>query len=63
LVVPATTALAGFVGASSGELTVGQLSGALAELLDVPEAELSAELLPAVRALVADGFLLPETLG
>jgi len=57
--VQASTALAGFVGACSGDLTVGQISGALAVLLEVPQAELTAELLPAVRALIADGLLLP----
>jgi methylase of polypeptide subunit release factors len=59
-VVQASTALAGLVGASSGELTVGQLSGALAVLLEVPEADLTAELLPAVRSLVTDGLLIPD---
>lgn len=58
--VQASTALAGFVGACSGELTVGQLTGALAGLLEVPEADLTAELLPAVRALITDGLLLPD---
>ena len=58
--VQASTALAGFVGACSGELTVGQLTGALADLLEVPTADLTAELLPAVRALIADGLLLPN---
>ncbi len=46
-VVQASTGLAGLVGACSGELTVGQLTGALAHLLEVPAAELAAELLPA----------------
>jgi methylase of polypeptide subunit release factors len=58
-VVQASTALAGLVGACSGELTVGQLTGALAVLLEVPEADLTAELLPAVRSLITDGFLHP----
>jgi uncharacterized metal-binding protein len=58
-VVRASTALAGLVGACSGELTVGQLTGALAVLLEVREAELTAELLPAVRALISDGLLRP----
>jgi len=57
--VQASTALAGFVGACSGELTVGQLSDALAVLLEVPEADLTGELLPAVRGLIRDGLLLP----
>ena len=58
--VQASTALAGFVGACEGELTVGRLTGALAVLLEVPTADLTAELLPAVRALITDGLLLPE---
>jgi methylase of polypeptide subunit release factors len=58
--VRASTALAGFVGACSGELTVGQLTGALAELLEVSTAELTAELLPAVRSLVEEGLLLAD---
>lgn len=55
--VQASTALAGLVGASDGSLTTGQLTGALATLLGVPEAALTAELLPQVRALVQDGLL------
>jgi len=58
--VQASTGLAGLVGACDGELSVGQLVGALAGLLDLPVAELSGELLPAVRRLVADGFLVPS---
>ena len=57
--VQADTALAGFVGACDGELTVGQIVGALAQLLAVPTAELAAELAPQVRDLIRDGFLLP----
>ncbi|QGQ18579.1 methyltransferase [Cellulomonas sp. JZ18] len=55
--VHAGTALAAFVGACDGELTTGQIVGALAALLDVPAADLAADLLPAVRGLVADGLL------
>ncbi len=58
-VVQADTALAGFVGACDGELTVGQIVGALATLTDVPAADLGAALLPIVRDLVRDGLLLP----
>ena len=57
--VQAGTALAGLVGACDGELTVGQLAGALAALLDVPVADLRSELLPQVVDLVRDGFLAP----
>jgi hypothetical protein len=57
--VQASSPLAALVGACDGELTVGQIIGALAALFEVPEADLAAELLPAVRALVLDGFLAP----
>jgi SAM-dependent methyltransferase len=56
-VVEASTALAGLVGACDGELTAGQVIGALAQLLEVDEAALRAQLLPAVRDLVAEGLL------
>ena len=56
-VVDASTALAGLVGACDGELTVGQVVGALADLLEEPEPDLRARLLPAVRGLVAEGLL------
>ncbi len=57
--VRADTALAGLVGACDGELGVGRLVGALAQLLDEPVEALGARLLPAVRGLVADGLLRP----
>ena len=50
-------ALAALVGASDGELTVGQLSDAIAELLEVDAAALRADLLPRVRELVFIGVL------
>lgn len=56
-VVQAGTALAGLVGACDGDLTLGQVLGGLAALLDVPVDRLHAELVPAVRDLVRDGFL------
>lgn len=56
--VRASTALAGLVGACDGEFAVGQLIGALSDLLDRPAGDLAAELLPSVRRLVADGLLL-----
>ncbi|TFD65671.1 DUF7059 domain-containing protein [Cryobacterium ruanii] len=60
--VPLDTALAGLVGACDGDLAVGAIIGALAQLLDVDEAALTAELVPRVRELLVDGFLtLPET--
>ncbi|GAA4350147.1 DUF7059 domain-containing protein [Angustibacter luteus] len=56
-VVRADTALAGLVGACDGELSVGQIVAALAQLLEEPEADLRARLLPDVRHLVADLLL------
>jgi predicted RNA methylase len=55
----ASTGLAAFVGVCDGELAVGQIVGALGALLDVPADDLAADLLPAVRGLVRDGFLSP----
>ena len=55
--IDADAALAGLVGASDGELSVGQLIGALAQLLEVDEAALADDLLPRVRELVLTGFL------
>ncbi|WP_460703633.1 DUF7059 domain-containing protein [Myceligenerans halotolerans] len=57
--VQASSPLAGLVGACDGELTVSQIIGALATLFEVPADDLAAELLPAVRRLVLDGFLVP----
>lgn len=51
-------ALAGFVGACDGELTVVQIVSALADLFDVPLADLWADLEPRIRQLVLDGLLL-----
>jgi SAM-dependent methyltransferase len=53
------TALIAFVGASDGDLTAGSIIAAIAQLLEVDEDALAAELLPMVRALVVDGFLRP----
>lgn len=52
-------ALAAFVGACDGELTVGQIVAALADLFDVPLADLWADLEPRIRSLVFDGLLMP----
>lgn len=51
-------ALAAFVGACDGELTVVQIVGALADLFEVPLAELWADIEPRIRRLVLDGMLL-----
>jgi SAM-dependent methyltransferase len=55
--VSVDTAAAALVGACDGELSVGAICGALAHLLDVDEAALTAELVPVVRRLIVDGFL------
>ena len=57
--VDADTALAAFVGAADGELTVGQIVGAIAQITGVDDRALSADLLPRLRDLVLDGLLLP----
>ena len=59
--VPLDTAQAALVGACDGDLSVGAIVGAIAQLLDADETALTAELLPRVRALLDDGFLLPPT--
>lgn len=56
---PLGTALAAVVGASDGELSVGAICAAIAQLLEVDEAELIDEVLPGIRELVVTGFLLP----
>jgi predicted RNA methylase len=53
------TALAGFVGACDGDLTVGAICAALAEVLGADAAALRTDLLPRIRPLIADAFLVP----
>ncbi|HSP76249.1 MAG TPA: SAM-dependent methyltransferase, partial [Cryobacterium sp.] len=55
--IPLDTGLAALVGASDGDLDVGSIIAALAQLLDVDEQELAVDLLPRVRELLDDGFL------
>lgn len=57
--VTADSALAALVGASDGDLRVEQIVEALAELFEVPMADLWADLEPRVRELVRDGILVP----
>lgn len=52
------TLVAAVVGASDGELSLHQILGALAQLLERPVEELVAAALPEVRSLVDDGYLL-----
>lgn len=54
-----STELAGFVSASDGELSAGQLITALATLLERDDAAFAQALEAEVRNLVRDGFLLP----
>ena len=51
------SALAALVGACDGDLPVGSLIDAIAQLLDVDAAELRADVLPRVRELIVTGFL------
>ena len=57
--VPLGTALAAFVGACDGDLSVAAIVAALADLLDADERALRAELDPRIRELVATWFLAP----
>lgn len=50
-------ATAGLVGASDGDLSVGAIVDAIADLLEVDAGELRADVLPRVRELLIDGFL------
>ncbi|MDR2321547.1 MAG: methyltransferase [Microbacterium sp.] len=52
-------ALAGFVGACDGDLSVTQIAAALADLFEIPLVDLWADLEPRLRVLVTDGFLIP----
>lgn len=51
------TVEAALVGASDGDLTVGQILDAVASIMGVDAAETRAQALPAVREMVAEGFL------
>jgi SAM-dependent methyltransferase len=53
------SALAAFVGACDGELSVTQIVGAIADLFEVPVADLWADLEPRIRRLMLEGLLLP----
>ena len=55
--VQVTSAVAGVVGACDGELTLGALCDAVAQLLDKSAEDARAEALPAVRELVGLGIL------
>ncbi|GMA26984.1 methyltransferase [Arenivirga flava] len=57
--IEAGTGLAALVGASDGELALGQLTAAIAALLEADPAALAAELAEQVRELVTAGLLDP----
>ncbi|MDQ1546705.1 MAG: hypothetical protein QOH69_1609 [Actinomycetota bacterium] len=54
---PLGTALAAVVGACDGELSIGAICSAVAELLEVDASELRAEVLPTIREFVTVGIL------
>lgn len=56
-VVQADTWLAAIVGACDGELTLGQISTAVAVLLDEDPAQVRASTFPRIRSLLVDGLL------
>ncbi|XBH21671.1 methyltransferase [Jonesiaceae bacterium BS-20] len=58
--IQAGTTLAGLVGACDGELTVGQILGAITMLFEVDLTELATELFPDIRGLVTDGLLVGQ---
>jgi hypothetical protein len=53
------TVLAAVVGACDGELTVRELVRAVARILQVDGGDTLAQVLPAVRELLVEGFLRP----
>jgi methylase of polypeptide subunit release factors len=61
--LPLDTAQAALIGACDGELPVGAIIDAIAQLLGAEAGALRAELLPRVRALLDDGFLEPPVAG
>ena len=54
----ADPALAGLVGSCDGELDAGTILDAIAQIMETDAALLRRELLPVVRELLLDGFLL-----
>lgn len=59
--IEADTGLAAVLGACDGDLTLAQIIGAVAALLDVDSAELTTELMPRIREAVEEGFLVEAT--
>lgn len=56
-VIRCSSALAAYVGVADGSLPAGVAIDAIATLLEVDRAELTDELLPVLRELIADGLL------
>ncbi|WP_307852631.1 methyltransferase [Glaciihabitans sp. dw_435] len=56
-VYPMGTVLSAVVGACDGELSIAAICAALAQLLDLNEADVLDEVLPALRELTVTGFL------
>lgn len=54
--VEVDTALGAVLGACDGDLTLGEILAAVAQLLDVPTSDLVADVLPRLRPLVADAW-------
>lgn len=54
--VEVDTALGGVLGACDGDLTLGEILGAVAQLVDVPATDLAADVVPRFRRLVADAW-------
>ncbi|MDR1513019.1 MAG: methyltransferase [Propionibacteriaceae bacterium] len=57
--VPVDTALAGVLGACDGDLPLGVILSAVADLLDEDHARLTARLLPTLRRLAAEAWVTP----
>ena len=55
--IKADTALAATLGALDGDLTVGQVVAAVAQVLEVDANELAADVLPRIREALLDQFL------
>ena len=51
------TLVGGVLGACDGDLTLGEIISAVADILGVPETDATAETLPEVRTALADGLL------
>lgn len=56
--VEVDTALGAVLGACDGDLTVGQIVAAVADILDAEPDALVAELTPRIRQLIRDGYLI-----